>query len=169
MVQENIVCIRAFTYPCPLESCTAGPVPSGKSQQCGSAKPGCVESCPTPPAFPLALPDPLDVPVTNTYTCLQKPGSPSLQSLSLTEGLFSLAWVTPPPPFRLSSHLKGAFLPVFSSSWFPVCLFNQIVRSGKTASMFHPFLHAILIYIKVIFYLCIYVYMCVYVIYTHAF
>lgn len=52
MVQENTVCIRSFTYPCPLESCTAGPVPSWRSQQCGSTKPGCVESCPMPPALP---------------------------------------------------------------------------------------------------------------------
>lgn len=52
------------------------------------------------------------------------------------EGLFSFAWVTPPSPSRLSSHLKETFLPAFTFqqqrvpclSSLPDCVFHLFLN-----------------------------------------
>lgn len=138
------------------------PYPSWKSQECGRCQAWCGELPTAPgPSRWLCLTHWMSQ-SRRPHPCPQRPASPFHEGLSLTGGPFLLGLADDSFSFQtLLTPERGACLPVFSSSWFPVCLFYQIVRSGKTESVFHLFLNSILIYIRVIFYLYICICVCI--------
>lgn len=174
MIQENVVFILGFQLSMStLIMHSRSQTPAGEASSGAGIRPGGVESCPLPPA----LPEPLNIPVAKTSSTSLKtrfslppglvPSPPGLFLLCLGDSSFSFQ--------TLLTYERGAFLSMFTSSWFPVSLFYQIVRPGKIESVFYVFLNSILIYIKVFIYIYMSIYACGYIllkvylyIYTHT-